>query len=76
MLGEPIDDFTRSISAREHSPPKGWIAKVIPACWKVRCHVASSNRLADHPATRSAGPGSPKPSISLPSKAMAYLPWV
>ena len=69
-------DFTRSISAREHSPPKGWTACAILASLKVVCHVEDSNRLAERPATMSAGPRRPRPSISLPSEAVAFLPWV
>ena len=69
-------DFTRTISAREHSPPKGWTACSTPASPKVVCHAGDSSRLAERPATTSAGPRSPRPSISLPSEAVAFLPWV
>jgi hypothetical protein len=69
-------DFTRSISVREHSPPKGWMACAMLASLNVVCHVEDSNRLAERPATRSAGRRRPRPSISRPSEAVAFLPWV
>ncbi len=69
-------DLTRSISASEHSPPKGWTAWSIPASLKVVCHVGDSNLPAERPATTSAGPPSPRPSISAPREAVAFLPWV
>src|SRR5512135_236844 len=68
--------WTRSISASEHSPPKGWTAWAIPASRKVRSQVWDRSWMAERPATSSAGPRRPRPVISRPSAAVAFFPWV
>ena len=37
---------------------------------------ADSRRMAERPATTDAGPRRPRPTISLPSEAVAFFPWV
>src|SRR5271165_319172 len=68
--------LTRSISAKEHSPPKRWTACFSPDSSRLRCQVCASRLITVLPAMIRTGPSSPRVIISCPSAAVAPLPWV